>query len=212
MILMNTPRARRALGSAIVVVTAGSLLHFAWSWSGRSPFVAIFAATNESTWEHLKMAFWPALLISPIQRWLYGALPGWLVGTAIRVLMPPVLIVALFYGYTSVLGTNHLVLDIGTFVVAVMAGEFAGHSAMHERTAAGVRRLAASALVAAILAFSTLSFSPPRWFLFDDPLDGGDDGAAPAEDRQHRIHQLHAPFPSPALATDMIRPADPLRT
>ena len=92
----------------------GSLLHFAWEWSDRNPVVAVIAATNESTWEHLKMAFWPALLISPIQRWRYGALPGWLVGTAIRVLMPPVLIVALFYGYTSVLGTNHLVLDIGT--------------------------------------------------------------------------------------------------
>ena len=212
MLPMNTPRARRALGSAMVVVTAGSLLHFAWSWSGRSSFVAIFAATNESTWEHLKMAFWPALLISPIQRRLYGALPGWLVGTAIRVLVPPVLIVALFYGYTSVLGTNHIVLDIGTFVVAVMAGEFAGHSAMYDRTAAGVRGLAASALVAAILAFSTLSFSPPGWFLFEDPLDGAHDGVAPAEDRPHRIRQLHSPFPSPGPAADMIRPADPLRT
>lgn len=43
----------RAVGSTLIVVTLGSLLHFAWSWSGRSPIVAVFAATNESTWEHL---------------------------------------------------------------------------------------------------------------------------------------------------------------
>lgn len=57
----------RSLVSAIVVIAVGSLLHFAWEWSGRSAVVAVFAATNESTWEHLKLAFWPALALAPLQ-------------------------------------------------------------------------------------------------------------------------------------------------
>jgi hypothetical protein len=163
-----------------VVVTIGSLLHFAWAWSGRSSIVAIFAATNESTWEHLKMAFWPAFLLSPIQRRFYGKLPGWLPATAIRSLLPPVLIVVFFYGYTSVLGTNHLAIDVATFIVAVFIGELLGHSVMPRRTAALVRVAAAAALMIAVVAFSTLSFIRPEWFLFEDPL-GGAHGVPVAE-------------------------------
>jgi hypothetical protein len=155
-----------------VVVAIGSLLHFAWAWSGRNSIVAVFAAINESTWEHLKMAFWPALLLSPIQRWLYGALPGWLLAAAICSLVPPLLIILLFYGYTSILGENHIALDIATFAVAVFFGELLGHLVMPKRTPAGLRVAAAGVLLVAVVAFSTLSFGPPSWFLFEDPLGG----------------------------------------
>jgi hypothetical protein len=120
----------------LFVVTLGSMLHFAWEWSDRNQWVAVFAATNESTWEHLKLAFWPALLLAPVQWRLYGAPQGWMLATALRTLIPPVLIVALFYGYLSMLGSNYLVLDIGLFIVAVFAGEYLGHSVMHRPIAA----------------------------------------------------------------------------
>lgn len=155
-----------------MVVTAGSLLHFAWEWSGRSPLVARFAAVNESTWEHLKLAFWPAIALAPVQRRLYGPLPGWLPGTAVRCLLPPLLIVGLFYGYTALLGTNHLALDIGIFVVAVLMGEIAGHRVMPRAAPASLRVAAAAVLIAATVAFSTLTFRRPAGFLFEDPHAG----------------------------------------
>ena len=167
---------RHIIGSTLAVVTIGSLLHFAWAWSGRRSIVAVFAATNESTWEHLKMAFWPALLLSPIQRWFYGTQPGWLFATAIWSLLPPLLIVVLFYGYTAIMGTNQIALDIATFVVAVFIGELLGYSVMPMRTAVGVRVAAAAILLIAVVAFSTLSFRPPSWFLFEDPRGGAHGG------------------------------------
>ncbi|HEX6134437.1 MAG TPA: DUF6512 family protein [Longimicrobiales bacterium] len=163
----------RVLGSTLVVVTAGSLLHFAWEWSGRDPVVAVFAATNESTWEHLKMAFWPALLLSPLQRLRYGRMPGLLPATAIRSLLPPVLIVALFHGYTWILGSHHLAADIATFVVAVFTGELLGHGVMARSSGPGARVASAMAVTLAVIAFATLSFVPPDWFLFDDPTRRG---------------------------------------
>lgn len=171
---------KRVIASTLVVVMVGSLLHFAWAWSGRSSIVAVFAATNESTWEHLKIAFWPALLLSLFHRWFYGTLPGWLIATAICSLLPPLLIVGLFYGYTALLGTNHIALDIATFVVAVFAGELLGHSVMAARTVLGLRVAAVAVLMIAVVAFSTLSFKPPSWFLFKDPL-GRAHGAAGAD-------------------------------
>ena len=159
----------RVATSALVVVVLGSLLHFLWEWTGRSPMVAVFAATNESTWEHLKLAFWPALGLAPVQWVVYGKPPGWVLATAVRTLAPPVLIVVLFYGYTSLLEANHLVLDIGTFIVAVVAGETAGHELM-DRLVGPRTRVAAGVLIGVgVVAFSTLTFRPPPCFLFDDP-------------------------------------------
>lgn len=44
------------------VLVLGTLSHFFFDWSGENRLVGIFAAVNESTWEHLKLLFFPALL------------------------------------------------------------------------------------------------------------------------------------------------------
>lgn len=159
----------RSLVSAIVVISAGSLLHFAWEWSGRSAVVAVFAATNESTWEHLKLAFWPALAITPIQRAMYGSLPGWLPATAIRCLLPAFVIVGLFYGYTALLGGHLLAADLTIFALAIVAGELLGHAVLTHLFGSKSRIGVLGLLVLATVLFSTLTFRPPDLFLFDEP-------------------------------------------
>jgi hypothetical protein len=155
--------------STLAVVLSGSLLHFAWEWSGRHFWVGIVAATNESTWEHLKLAFWPALVFAPIQRWIYGAYPGWLPATAIRCVFPSVLITTLFYGYTALLVAHHLVADILVFVMAVFLGELLGHSMLPRESGRRIRSASALVVVVAAIAFSTLTYSPPDSFLFRLP-------------------------------------------
>ena len=155
--------------STLAVFLNGSLLHFAWEWSGRSMFVAIVAATNESTWEHLKLAFWPALGITPIQRLFYGPAPSWLVATAIRCVLPAFLIVLFFYGYTTFLGDHFLVADIAIFAVAILIGESLGHRQLSRNFIFGVRVCASGVLIIATILFATLTFSPPDCFLFEQP-------------------------------------------
>lgn len=163
----------RCFFSAIVVISTGSLLHFAWEWSGQSTIVAVFAATNESTWEHLKLAFWPALALAPIQRKLYGSFPGWLPATAIRCILPSIVIVTLFYAYTALLGTHHLAADLAIFAIAIFAGEFFGHAALTREFGARARSGALGLLILAAVLFSTLTFKPPDWFLFHQPPSSG---------------------------------------
>ena len=50
----------------LFVAIFGTLLHFMYEWSGHKRFVSIFAAVNESTWEHLKLVFFPMLLTTII--------------------------------------------------------------------------------------------------------------------------------------------------
>ena len=55
----------------LFTIALGNLLHFVYDWSGENDIAAAFAATNESTWEHMKLLAvpwigwslieWPAL-------------------------------------------------------------------------------------------------------------------------------------------------------
>ena len=46
----------------IFISVLGVLLHFTYEWSGDNAVVGLFSAVNESTWEHLKLLFFPFLL------------------------------------------------------------------------------------------------------------------------------------------------------
>ena len=48
--------------STIFIMILGTILHFTYSWSNNNPIIGTFSAVNESTWEHLKLIFFPMLL------------------------------------------------------------------------------------------------------------------------------------------------------
>ena len=56
--------------STIFICIIGTLLHFTYELSNNNIFVGFFSAVNESTWEHLKLIFFP-MLISTIIGFLY---------------------------------------------------------------------------------------------------------------------------------------------
>lgn len=160
---------RRILLSTLVIAPIGTALHFAYEWTGRNAIAAILAPLNESTWEHLKLAFWPMLLFAPVQRRWYRNPPGWLPATAIRTISAPLLIIALFYGSVAILGTHHLPLDIGLFVLSVFGGEVLGHLVMERHFSRGARTAAVAAVVLMMAVFVAFSVRRPPGFLFSPP-------------------------------------------
>lgn len=104
------------IGTAIL----GSLSHFLYDFSGHNPFVALISPINESVWEHLKLLFFPFLLFSFIE--FYMRKPdksAFFASQFIGVCAGMLSIVLLFYGYTSLLGRNFLLLDILIFLIGV---------------------------------------------------------------------------------------------
>ena len=150
----------------------GTILHFALDWSGGCPAFALFSAANESIWEHMKLLFYPMLVLSLVEYWRWGRqmdnfwcikLTGILLGLA--------LIPVIYYTYTGVLGVSADWFNITIFFLA------AGVSLWVEtkRFAAGkcrrcVGKWAIGALVLLIVAFTVLTFLPPHIPLFRDPL------------------------------------------
>lgn len=158
---------------AILTIIIGSLLHFVFDWSGGNKFVAIFGAVNESTWEHLKLAFWPAFFYMFFEYFAFGRkAKNFCLAQAVKLISTPLVIIFLFYGW-SILFEDSLIYDIATFVFAVVIGHLLSFRLM-TKTKEHKEQVAAGLIITLLLImFVTYTFCPPRIFLFHDPVGGG---------------------------------------
>ena len=100
----------------------GTLLHFAYDWSGGSLVAAAFSAVNESTWEHMKLLFVPLVLFTVVQVVVLGRMyPDLLAVRAVTTLLGLALIPVLFYTYNGVFGKSPDWVNIGIFYVCAAA-------------------------------------------------------------------------------------------
>ncbi len=162
----------QSIGFAAVSVL-GVILHFLYDWTG-STFAALFSAVNESTWEHMKLIFFPMLLFAIVQYLFVGKeykafwcikLKGTLIGLA--------LIPILFYTLQGVFGSTPDWINIAIFFVSVLAGftyetkQFQNGSPLCKSNASAIFILFLIAVCFAIFTFVT-----PEIPLFRDPIDG----------------------------------------
>ena len=100
---------RWELGEIAFIVVLGSLLHFAFEWSGRSIPITPIAAVNESVWEHLKLGFWPALVYAVLEyRRLGKSAKNFFFAKTLGIYPIPIIVVVLYYSYTTILGHRAL--------------------------------------------------------------------------------------------------------
>ena len=97
----------------IFISVLGVLLHFTYEWSGDNAVVGLFSAVNESTWEHLKLLFFPFLLLTILEVLLRGnMLPEqFLPARVLGILAGMGGIVVGFYTLRGVLGRNYDALN-----------------------------------------------------------------------------------------------------
>ncbi len=172
---MNSKLLKCEIGGAIFTVLLGSALHFTFQWSNKFWLVGLFSAVNESTFEHLKLAVIPAVLWMLLERKLLKLKPpNFFLAKALGIYSMPILIVVLFYGYTALLGTNYLFLDISVFVLSVLLGYLISYKIMTmPPLSPQYNPLASSLLALLVLSFFLFTFFPPQIFLFQDLLSGG---------------------------------------
>ena len=69
------------LAGFAVTSFAGTILHFLYDWTGESLLVAPFSGINESTWEHMKLLFWPMFVYAIAQSFFFVAVAAGQVGS-----------------------------------------------------------------------------------------------------------------------------------
>jgi hypothetical protein len=171
--MKHSPLRWELIGIAVISLL-GSALHFAFEWSGELPLAGVFAAVNESVFEHLKLTFWPTVLYAvATYALLKNGANNFIIARAVAVYAMPVTIIVLFYGYTAITGTEMLPVDIAIFVAAVAAGQMAGYRILTFEKLPGWLTGAALALTVALgFLYGFFTFYPPRISFFMDPNTG----------------------------------------
>ena len=156
--------------SGIFVMILGTLLHFTYEWSGDNIFVASFSAVNESTWEHLKLLFYPMLLTTIIGYFYFGSKSSnFLCARLLGILTAILFTIIFFYTYTGIVGTNFAFIDISIFFAAVILGEFVSYKILNSNFICN-NLSAFGGLLILLLCFIVFTYYTPEIGLFLDPV------------------------------------------
>ena len=163
-----------------VTSLGGTLLHFLYEWLGQALWIAPISGVNESTWEHMKLLFFPALVFALVQSlffrdyndFWYVKLRGITFGLA--------LIPVIFYTYNGVIGPSPDWINVAIFFVSAAAmylyeirlfGQSKGESA-DSRGRLNLRLACLASLCVIGVLFIVFTFKTPEIGIFKDPLTG----------------------------------------
>lgn len=164
------------LAGFLFTAALGTLLHFTYDWSGQATLAAAFSAVNESTWEHMKLLFFPMFLFSLVQICFLGRnYPNFPAVRAVAVVTGLLLIPTLYYTYTGVLGFDVTWADIAVFFLAALGAFALDFYLLETGRLSGKWQQLVGLLVLWGLAFSFVwcTFYPPHLGLWQDPVTGG---------------------------------------
>ena len=162
----------QAAGFALVTFV-GTILHFLYDWTGESILVAPFSGVNESTWEHMKLLFWPLFLFALVQQLFFWDQENYWCVKLAEILLGLVLIPVLFYTYNGVFGKSPDWINIAIFYISALLAFLFEWWAFKRDWLPCKRPLLAFSVICLIgVLFVVFTFATPQIPLFQDPLTG----------------------------------------
>lgn len=158
--------------SLIAASVFGCLFHFFYGWSGENPAAGLFFPVNESTWEHLKLIFFPILLLAI---WEYLILnksyTNFICIKFVSTLIGICLTVILFYTYTGIYGKNSEFMNILLYFISLFAAYYASYVMLRRKMLSGVScRFCYFGFLVMTLLFFVFTVFPPPIGLFAPPV------------------------------------------
>ena len=151
----------------------GTILHFLYDWSGESLLTAPFSGVNESTWEHMKLLFWPMFLFSVVQSFFFKDYKNFWCVKLRGVLLGLVLIPILFYTYNGVIGKSPDWINISIFFISAAVVYIYEALQLHKgKQPCKISKSAIALLCGIALLFVLFTFRTPELGIFRDPLSG----------------------------------------
>ena len=160
------------LGFAVASL-GGTLLHFLYDWFGGAVWIAPFSGVNESTWEHMKLLFWPMLAFSAVQSLFFRERKDfWCIklrGTLLGLTLIPIL----FYTYNGAIGKSPDWLNIAIFFIsAAVAYAYEVRLFNRPKATCNSPKAALFVLLAIAALFVAFTFLTPELGIFRDPISG----------------------------------------
>lgn len=150
-------------------VIAGVIGHFVYELTGGNFVVGFFFPVNESTWEHMKLVFFPMILYSFFaERKLKDESECISKAFSLGILAGTFAIPVIFYTYSGVLGYNIAWLNILTFVISVIIGFEVAYAVAKNCTDDKFTAILKIIIFVLVIAFMVFSYYPPGIGLFTD--------------------------------------------
>lgn len=99
-------------------IILGTIGHFLYDWSNKNKIIGFFFATDESTWQHLKLGITPILLWIIVEL-LTSNLNNIFFVKFISILIFILTLLFLYYLYKFIFKKNILFLDISIFYISL---------------------------------------------------------------------------------------------
>ena len=152
---------------------AGTLLHFLYDWLGEAKWIAPFSGVNESTWEHMKLLFWPMLFYAIVQGFFFSDRADFWCVKLKGILLGLSLIPIIFYTYNGVIGRSPDWINIAIFFICAAIAYIYETKQFHKGAVHCKNKwLAIGVLCVIALMFVIFTFKTPRLGIFLDPLTG----------------------------------------
>lgn len=156
-----------------VTALGGTVLHFLYDWLGEAIWIAPFSGVNESTWEHMKLLFWPMLIFAVIESFFFRERENFWCVKLRGILLGIVLIPVIFYTYNGVIGKSPDWINIAIFFIsAAIAFLYETRLFSNDKVACKSQKPAIAALCVIALLFVVFTFATPEIGIFKDPLTG----------------------------------------
>lgn len=157
--------------SFIIASILGVFFHFIYEWSNENPIAALFFPVNESTWEHLKLIFFPILLLSIAEYFLFGVqYKNFVFVKFLSAVIGMVITVVLFYTYTGVYGKNNDVINILIYFIAMILAYVFSYRSLRSKRFYGIpEQIGFYGFLLLFLMFVIFTLFPPEIELFLPP-------------------------------------------
>lgn len=156
-----------------VTSLGGTILHFLYDWFGEAVWIAPFSGVNESTWEHMKLLFWPMFLFAIVQSFFFCDRKDFWCVKARGILLGLSLIPVLFYTYNGVIGKSPDWINIAIFFIsAASAYIYETHLYKSEKIRCKTPKLSFALLCIIAVSFIAFTFLTPQIGIFKDPIMG----------------------------------------
>ena len=156
-----------------VTSLCGTLLHFLYDWLGEAVWIASFSGVNESTWEHMKLLFWPMFIYAIIESFFFRDQEEFWCVKLKGILLGLALIPIMFYTYNGVIGKSPDWLNISIFFISAAAAYIYETRKFNEGTEICKKpKRAIAALCFIAVLFIVFTFKTPEIGIFRDPLTG----------------------------------------
>lgn len=147
---------------------AGWIWHMLYAVTGYNDIVGLIAPINESVWEHLKLGYGATLVLMLQDAWrsMRANHATSILGRAVGIIAMNVVIVAVFYIYTAVVGRSFVVVDIALYGVASWVAVIIHDHIAARKPSALMENVGIVLLMIIAATFAWCTVNVPSWTMF----------------------------------------------